>query len=63
MKPSIGVVWRLWLGLGLIVTGILIGLFGLSDGLNLIVMALASLVVLVGLIQFSLWSRLRHCWL
>jgi hypothetical protein len=58
-----GAVWRLWLGLILEALGILIAVFSIGTGIMLIGLALAALTVIVGLIQVSFWSRVRHVWL
>jgi len=57
--------WRTWLGLGLGCLGGLNAVLALSIGRNLMPMFLAVsvLIALVGLIQFSLWSKLRRSWL
>lgn len=57
--------WRLWLGLGLGGLGILNAALGLSIGSNVvpIFLAVSVLIALVGLVQFSLWSKLRQSWL
>ncbi len=71
IKPEIGgpitlpagTAWRLWLGLSLSILGILIALLSIGTEMILILLALAVLIVLVGLIQISFWSKLRQCWL
>ncbi len=64
VKPSTAT-WRLWLGLGLGGLGILNAALGLSIGSNVvpIFLAVSVLIALVGLVQFSLWSKLRQSWL
>jgi hypothetical protein len=57
--------WRMWLGLGL---GCLCGLnavlaFSIGRNVMPIFLAVSVLIALVGLIQFSLWSKLRRSWL
>ncbi|PYX78352.1 MAG: hypothetical protein DMG70_31975 [Acidobacteria bacterium] len=63
MKLYIGNNWRLWLGLSLSVFGVLIALLGLGMDMTLTFLALAVLTVSTGLIQLSLWSKRRQCWL
>jgi len=53
--------WRLWLGLGLSALGTVIT--ALSIGRNLMFVALSVLLVMLGWVQLSLWSRLRRSWL
>ena len=57
--------WRLWLGLGLVALGTLSGVLSVCIGstMMLIFLALSVLMALVGLVQFSLWSKLRSSWL
>lgn len=57
--------WRPWLGLGLGAIAGLNAVLGLSIAGNLmpIVLAVSVLMALVGLIQFSLWSKTRRSWL
>jgi cytochrome c biogenesis protein ResB len=64
VKPSADK-WRLWLGLGLGGLAGLNAVLGLSiaGNLMLIFLAVSALIALVGLIQFSLWSKLRRSWL
>jgi uncharacterized membrane protein len=54
--------WRLWLGLALACLGILNAVLGLRITSNMMLMSLALsvLMAVVGLIQFSLWSKLRR---
>ena len=54
--------WRLWLGLGLGVLGTVSATLSIGSNLMLIFLALSVLMVLVGLVQFSLWSKLRCSW-
>jgi len=56
-------IWRLWLGLGLSVLGVLSAVLSRGSNLMLIFLALSVLMVLLGLVQFSLWSKLRGSWL
>jgi len=58
-----GAAWRLWLGLILEVWGILVAVFSIGTGIGLVGLALGVLTVIVGLIQGSFWSRVRHVWL
>jgi hypothetical protein len=64
VKPSADK-WRLWLGLGLGVFAGLNAVLGLSLAGNWMPIFLADsvLMALVGLIQFSLWSKSRQSWL
>jgi len=57
--------WRLWLGVVLVALGTLSGVLSISIGstMMLIFLALSVLAALVGLVQFSLWSKLRGSWL
>ena len=57
--------WRLWLGLGLGGISGLNAVLGLSIAGNPmpIFLAFSVLMALVGLIQFSLWSKTRKSWL
>lgn len=55
--------WRLWLGFSLIILGILITLLGRNLDIPLTFIALALLTTSVGLIQLSIWSKFRQCWL
>ena len=57
--------WRLWLGLGLGGLGGLNAVLELSIARNVmpILLAVSVLMALVGLIQFSLWSKFRRSWL
>jgi len=56
--------WRLWLGLGLVAFGTLRAVLSVSIGstMMLIFLALSVLMTIVGLVQFSLWSKLRRSW-
>jgi len=56
--------WRLWLGLGLVALGTLSAVLSLSIGsmMMLIFLALSVLMAIVGLVQFSLWSKVRRSW-
>ncbi len=56
---------RLWLGLVLGGLGSLNGVLAFSIGRNVmpIFLAVSVLMTLVGLIQFSLWSKTRRSWL
>jgi hypothetical protein len=58
-----GIQWRLWLGLGLCALAILIAALSTPRTVMLMFLALSALVVLVGLVQLSLWSKLRRSWL
>lgn len=55
--------WRLWLGLGLCALAILIAAVSTPRSVMLMFLALSALVVLAGLVQLSLWARLRRSWL
>jgi hypothetical protein len=55
--------WRLWLALGLGVFGTLGTVLSIRSNLMLIPLALSVLIAMVGLVQFSLWSKLRRSWL
>jgi hypothetical protein len=55
--------WRLWLALGLGILGTFSAVLSIGSDLMLIFLALSFLIAVVGLIQFSLWSRLRQSWL
>jgi hypothetical protein len=55
--------WRLWLALGLIVLGTLSAVLGILSNMMLTLLAASFLIVLLGLVQFSLWSKLRRSWL
>jgi hypothetical protein len=61
-KPGTGI-WRLWLALGLGVLGTLGAVLSICSNMMLISLALSVLMALVGLVQFSLWSKLRRSWL
>ena len=54
--------WRLWLGLGLGALGTLSAVLSIGSNMMLIFLALSVLMVLLGLVQFSLWSKLRRSW-
>ena len=56
-------IWHFWLGMGFIVTGVLVGLLGMVFRMNLLLFGLASLIVIAGMVQLSFWSRMRQCWL
>jgi hypothetical protein len=58
-----GAAWRLWVGLILEVWGILVAVFSIGTGIGLVGLALGVLTAIVGLIQVSFWSRVRHVWL
>jgi hypothetical protein len=62
VKPDTGT-WRLWLALGLGVLGTLGAVLSIRGNLMLISLALSVLIAMVGLVQFSLWSKLRRSWL
>ncbi len=62
MKPGTAT-WRLWLGLGLGSLGTLSAVLGIGSNLMLIFLALSLLMALLGLVQFSLWSKHRRSWL
>ena len=64
VKPSADK-WRLWLGLGLGGLAGVNAVFGVGVAGNLmpLFLAVSVLVALVGLIQFSLWSKTRRSWL
>jgi len=64
VKPSADT-WRMWLGLGLGGLSGLNAVLALSICRNVmpIFLAVSVLIALVGLIQFSLWSKLRRSWL
>ena len=57
--------WRLWLGLGLGGLGSFNAVLVVGIGRNVlpIFQAVSVLLALVGLIQFSLWSKLGLSWL
>jgi hypothetical protein len=55
--------WRLWLALGLGISAALGAVLSIGSNLMLIFLALSVLMVLVGLIQVSQWSKLRRSWL
>jgi hypothetical protein len=57
--------WRLWLGLGLVALATLSAVLSVSIGSTamLIFIALSVLLAMVGLVHFSLWSKLRGSWL
>jgi hypothetical protein len=55
--------WRLWLGLALSIVGVVMGLLSIRSDMMLPILASAVLVLLTGLIHFSLWSKVRHRWL
>lgn len=59
----IGAGWRLGLGLILEALGILVAVLSIGTGMTLMGLALGVLTVIVGLIQVSSWSRVRHVWL
>jgi hypothetical protein len=63
MKPYTDEAWRLPLGLSMSVFGILIALLGISIDMTLTFLALAVLTASTGLIQLSLWSKVRQSWL
>jgi len=56
---------RPWLGLGLGGLGSFNAVLGVGIGRNVmpIFLAVSVLIALVGLIQFSLWSKPRRSWL
>jgi len=60
VKPA-AAIWRVWLGLGPGGLGGLNAARALSIGRNVmpIFLAVSVLIALVGLIHFSLWSKLR----
>jgi hypothetical protein len=62
VKPGVAT-WRLWLALGLGVFGVLGAVLSIRSNMMLIFLALSVLMTLVGLVQFSLWSKLRQSWL
>jgi uncharacterized membrane protein HdeD (DUF308 family) len=62
MKKT-GAGWRLGLGLILEALGILIALSSIGTSVMLMGLALSVLTVIVGMIQVSFWSRVRHVWL
>jgi hypothetical protein len=62
VKPGTAT-WRLWLGLGLAALGTLSAVLSIGSNLMLIFVALSVMMVLVGVAQFSLWSKLRRSWL
>ena len=62
MEPT-GEAWRLWLALALSIVGVVMGLLSIRSDMMLPILAPAVLVLLTGLIQFSLWSKVRHHWL
>lgn len=62
VKPGTAT-WRLWLGLGLVALGTLSAVLSIASNLMLIFLALSVLMVLAGLVQLSLWSKLRRSWL
>ena len=55
--------WRLWLGLGLSGLAMLSVVLSTVSSVMLMFPALSVLIALVGLVQLSLWSRLRLSWL
>ena len=55
--------WRLWLGLGLGGLGTLSAVLGILSNMMLMLLALSVLILLLGLVQFSLWSTHRRSWL
>lgn len=57
--PKTSQVWRLRLGLSLSVFGTLIALLGIRIDMTMALLAIAVLTVFTGLVQLSLWSRLR----
>lgn len=62
MEPT-SEAWRLWLALALSIVGVVMGLLSIRSDMMLPILAPAVLVLLTGLIQFSLWSKVRHHWL
>jgi uncharacterized membrane protein HdeD (DUF308 family) len=55
--------WRLFVGLGLSVFAVFIALLGIGLGMTLTFLAFAVLILLTGVIELSLSSKLRHNWL
>jgi hypothetical protein len=55
--------WRLWLGLGLGGLAILSAALSTVSTVILIFLELSALIAIIGLVQLSLWSRLRRSWL
>jgi len=57
--------WGLWLGVVLVALGSLTAVLSISIGGTMmpIFLALSVLMTIVGLVQFSLWSKLRGSWL
>ena len=55
--------WRLWLGLGLSGLALLSVVLSTISSVMPMFLALSVLIALVGLVQLSLWSRLRRSWL
>ena len=55
--------WRLWLALGLSVLGTLTAVLGIFSNMMLMLLAVSVLIVLLGLVQVSLWSKVRRSWL
>jgi hypothetical protein len=55
--------WRLWMGLALGAFGTLSAGFSIYSNFTLIILSVSVLVVILALVQLSLWSRLRRSWL
>jgi len=55
--------WRLWLALALSVVALAMTLLSIGSDAMLTILASAVLLLLAGLIQFSLWSKVRSSWL
>jgi hypothetical protein len=62
VKPNCAT-WRLWLGLGLGALGTVSAVLSIYSNFTLMFSAVSVLVVMMGLVQLSLWSMLRRSWL
>jgi hypothetical protein len=55
--------WRLWLALALGVLGSLSAVLSMRSNIVLLCLGVSVLITVLGLVQFSLWSKLRRSWL
>jgi len=55
--------WRLWLGIGFGALGTVNAVLSIYSNFTLMFSAVSVLVVMMALVQLSLWSMLRRSWL